>query len=546
MTASPPREAGRGGHDPVTLSVIEAGLAAAADEMFATLRKTAMSPIITEVLDCGTGVTDATGRLVSSGAGIPTFVGALDKAVGHLVGRFGAGIAPGDIFLTNDPWQGGVTHLNDIVVAMPVFHDGACIAWAASMAHHSDLGGKVPGSMAVDASEIWAEGLRLPALRLFEAGRPVTPVFEILAANSRQPALLTGDLWSQIAACRRAALRIEAIAARYGAEAFSAAIAAAFDRGRARALRGLSRLPEGRHMAEVAQDDGTLWRVAVTIAADGLTVDLRGNPAQTASPWNLSRDGAVIAAQMIFKALADPVPEANDGSFAPLSVLTDPGSLFHALPPAPQGYYFETRIRLLDLIWRCLAEALPDRLPAGHFGTIGGVVIAGSHPETGRPVTMVEPQMGGWGASAGRAGPDAMFSASHGETFNCPVEIAEARYGLRVLSRGLSEEPGGAGRHPGGRGVESLFELAGPAVLSAGFSHVVAPVWGLAGGGPGGRNALTVERADGRADGRREAHGAVSGLALQAGDRVRIRTAGGGGWGGREAEPEPAEQAPGG
>lgn len=527
MTTATLQEVGKGGHDPVTLTVIEAGLAAAAQEMFATLRKTAMSPIITEVLDCGTGVTDSTGRLVSSGAGIPTFVGALDKAVRHLVGRFGADLAPGDIFLTNDPWHGGVTHLNDIVVAMPVFHDGACIAWAASMAHHSDLGGRVAGSMAVDAAEIWAEGLRLPALRLFERGESVTPVFEILAANSRRPALLVGDLWSQIAAARRAAQRIEGLAARHGNVALQAAIEAAFARGRARALQGLAGLPAGRHEIAVAQDDGALWRVAVTLSPDTFTVDLRGNPPQMASPWNLSREGAVIAAQMIFKALADPAPEANDGSFAHLTVLTDPGSVFHALPPAPQGYYFETRIRLLDLIWRCLAEALPEHLPAGHFGTIGGVVIAGRHPETGRGFTMVEPQMGGWGATAGREGLDAMFSASHGETFNCPVEVAEARYGLRVVRRALASEAGGGGQHRGGRGVETELFLVAPAVLSAGFSHVNLPVWGLAGGGPGGRNRLDVLRTNGT----EESYGAVSGLHLDPGDRIRITTAGGGGWG---------------
>jgi N-methylhydantoinase B len=514
-------------HDPVTLTVIEAGLAAAADEMFAVLRKTAMSPIIYEVLDCGTGITDGTGRLVSSGAGIPTFVGALDKAVAHIVERHGDTIRDGDLFLTNDPHDGGVTHLNDMVVAQPVFHDDALVAWAATMAHWSDVGGRVPGSMAVDATEIWQEGLRVPAIRLFEQGRLVKPVLDILTVNSRQPDLLRGDLWAQVAAGRRASARIGAVLDRHGRAAFDAALAAAFARGRSRALARLATLPAGRHAIRARQDDGSEWRAAITISPDGMVVDLRGNPAQGATPWNLSRAGAEIAAQMIFKAVVDPVREANAGSFGPLTLLTEPGSLFHALPPAPEGYYFETRIRLLDLLWRCLAEAMPERLPAGHFGTIGGVVIAGIHPDTGRRFTMVEPQMGGWGATATRDGLDAMFSASHGETFNCPVEIAEARYGLQVLRRELVGAPGGAGRHQGGRGVETVFHLRGAAVLSAGFSHVEEPVWGLAGGGTGGRNGLMVVRAEGGA----RRHGAVSGLPLRKGDRVEIRTAGGGGWG---------------
>lgn len=514
-------------HDPVTLTVIESALSAAADEMFAVLKKTAMSPIIYEVLDCGTGITDATGRLVSSGAGIPTFVGALDKAVTHILARHGDTIRDGDLFLTNDPHDGGVTHLNDLVVALPIFHHGRLAAWAASMAHHSDIGGRTPGSMAIDATEIWAEGLRIPATRLFDAGHLITPVLDILTVNSRQPDLLQGDLWAQVAASRRAATRITATLARHGRETFDAALTAAFAQGEARARAGLAKLPPGHHTIRAPQDDGATWTAAITITPNAMTIDLRDAPPQTASPWNLSRDATTIAAQMIFKATADPARDTNAGTFAPLTVLTTPGTVFHALPPAPQAYYYESRIRLLDLLWRCLAQAMPDRLPAGHFGTIGGIVIAGQHPDTGRRYTMVEPQLGGWGATATRDGCDAMFSASHGETFTCPTEIAEARYGLHITRRSLSDTPGGAGRHHGGRGVETDITLQAPATLSAGFSHVRTPVWGLAGGADGGRNGLTHTRPDGTAT----HHGAISGLALAPGDRVTIHTAGGGGWG---------------
>ena len=159
-------------HDPVTLSVIQSALVAAADEMFAVLKKTAMSPIIYEVLDVGTGITDAHGNLVSSGAGIPTFVGVLDKAVRRILELHGLdAVCPGDVFVTNDPYYGGVTHLNDVVITMPVFAADQCIAWTASIAHWNDVGGMTPGSMATDASEIFQEGLRLPAVRLFENGR---------------------------------------------------------------------------------------------------------------------------------------------------------------------------------------------------------------------------------------------------------------------------------------------------------------------------------------------------------------------------------------
>jgi N-methylhydantoinase B len=179
-----------------------------------------------------------------------------------------------------------------------------------------------------------------------------------------------------------------------------------------------------------------------------------------------------------------------------------------------------------------MAQALPKRLPAGHFASICGTVIAGQHPDTGRRFTMVEPQMGGWGATATRDGLDAMYSTSHGDTFNCPVEICEARYGLDVLYRRLNETEEGAGLHSGGRGLSLAYRLRAKAVLSAGYSRNRRPVWGSAGGEPGGRNGIAVTRPRGEAKG----YAFVSGLALEPGDTVTVTTANGGGWGRRSAD----------
>ena len=514
--------------DPFTLSIIQAGLAAAADEMFAVIRKTAMSPIIYEVLDVGTGITDQKGDLVSSGAGIPTFVGVLDKAVKRILELHDAKhIVDGDLFITNDPSYGGVTHLNDIVIAMPVFADGDCVAWAASIAHWGDIGGLVPGSMSTVAETIFQEGLRLPAVRLFEAGEPISSVFDIIKANSRQPDVAHGDLWAQIAASRRAATRIQRLVEAYGRASYRDALSTLYDEGEQRALSGLRTLPNGVFEIEEPQDDGAIWRARIEIADDRFTVDLTGNPKQARAPHNTSRDGAVIAAQMIFKALADPTITANAGSFRPLHVITEPGTVFHAEGDAPHGYYFETRIRLYDMLWRCLAEAVPERLPAGHFASICGTVIAGIHPDTGRRYTMVEPQMGGWGATAERDGLDAMYSASHGETYNCPAEIAEARYGLTVAWRRLAEPDKRGSRHIGGRGLSIAYHLRGRAILSAGFSHFSVPVWGSNGGQNGGVNGLSILRKDGA----HEDHAFVSGIEIEPGDTILIATANGGGWG---------------
>ncbi len=222
-------------HDPFTIAVVQAGLNAATEEMFAVLRKTAMSPIIYEVLDVGTGVTDPEGNLVSSGAGIPTFVGVLDKSVKAICAKYRGSVCEGDIFVTNDPNYGGVTHLNDIVVAKPVFFEGTCVAWTASIAHWGDVGGRSPGSMATDVTEIVAEGLRLPAVRLFERGQPITGVFDIIRVNSRLPEFVDGDLWAQLAASRTAETKILALYQTHGRETVEAAIADSFATGLARA-----------------------------------------------------------------------------------------------------------------------------------------------------------------------------------------------------------------------------------------------------------------------------------------------------------------------
>ena len=510
--------------DPFTLAVIQAGLNAATDEMFAVLRKTAMSPIIYEVLDVGTGVTDAEGNLVSSGAGIPTFIGVLDKSVKAICGQYRGRIREGDVFVTNDPNYGGVTHLNDIVIAKPVFFERTCVAWTASIAHWGDVGGRSPGSMATDVTEIVAEGLRLPAVRLFDRGQPITSVFDIIRVNSRLPEFVDGDLWAQLAASRTAESKILALYQTHGRETVEAAIADSFATGFARAREGLRKLPKGRFDIQEEQDDGAVWRAAITIDEDAFTVDLSGNPAAYAAPYNTSRDGAVISCQMIFKALCDPDRFANAGSFRPLRVITEKGTIFDPGPQAPHGYYFETRIRLFDLLWQCMARAIPDRLPAGSFASVFGVVITGKHPDTGRNFAMVEPQMGGWGATCERDGMSAMFSTNHGDTYNCPVEVCEARYGLNVTHRSLAKRPDVDAPRRGGHGVSIGYEMRTDAMLSVGYTRAKKPVWSREGLESGGRNAMHVVRASGE----RHHHRFVSGLALRKGDAVLIETAHGG------------------
>lgn len=524
-------------HDPITLQIIQSALQAAADEMFAALRKTAMSAIIYEVLDAGTGVTDAGGNLASSGAGVPGFVGILDKSVKRLLELHAkpGDIEPGDVFITNDPYYGGVTHLNDHVLLMPVFVDGQLLAWTANIAHWNDIGGMAPGSISMDATEIFQEGLRLPGVKLISRGEPIRPVIDIMTASSRLPKFLLGDLWAGVAAVRVGAKRLEEVARKYGSETFAAAMRGFMDYGEQVALKGLAALPKGRFSIAEEQDSGAIYRATVEITDREFIVDLRDNPPQDAGPNNGSRDVCLGALQMIFKNIADPHGVANGGTFRPIRMLTTPGTVFEPREPAAMGVYYEVMIRLYDLLWRCLAPHLGERLPSGHFASICGTLIGGIHPDTGQRFTIIEPEVGGWGGSRDADGNHAMFSALHGETFNCPAEIAEARYGLYVDRLELSGAPSGAGRHRGGRGIVLEYRVRSDGCfLTASYSRNKHRPWALDAGEEGSANQIEVLRREGR----RETHAVVSGVTVNAGDVIRITTANGGGHG------DPCERDP--
>jgi N-methylhydantoinase B len=521
--------------DPITLEIIQSSLEAISDEMFAAMRKTAMSAIIYEVLDMGTAVTDADGELASSGAGIPAFVGVLDKAVKRII-ELNDDIRPGDVFATNDPFYGGVTHLNDVVLAMPVFAEGRLVAWTANIAHWNDVGGMVPGSISNEAKEVWQEGLRLPAVKLIAEGEPIRSVMEIMKANSRLPDFLQGDMWAGIAAARVGQRRIAEVVAKYGLDTFITALREFMDYGEQVALRALQDLPKGKFSLAEEQDSGTVYKVTVEITDDEFVVDLRDNPDQDDGPNNASRDGSVVAAQMVFMNITGAHESANAGHFRPMRLLTRPGSVFDPEPGAAFATYYEVEIRLYDLIWRCLAPHVGDRLPAGSFASICGTFIGGRHPDTGRHFTIVEPQVGGWGASAFADGNSAIFSGFHGDTFNCPAEVAEARYGLYVDRLTLNEAPGGEGEHRGGRGIVLDYRVrADGCFFTCAYTRNRHLPWPLAGGFEGSPNHVEVIRRDGSV----EEYAVVTALEVNEGDVIRLHTANGAGYGDpRDRPPE--------
>ena len=515
-------------HDPVTFDIIQNALEAVADEMFVAQRKTSMSAIIYEVLDLSTSICDKHGDIAASGAGIPAFIGVLDKAIKGILKKHPIKtVKPGDLFASNDPYYGGVTHLNDMVLAAPVFFDGNIVAWVANIAHWNDVGGLVPGSMSSDAIEIFQEGVRIPGIKLIEAGKLNQAVFDILYVNTRLPDFLRGDLWAGIAGVRIGERRVLELIDKYGGDTFEAAIEDFMDLGERRARAALQTIPKGTYRFEEEQDSGAIHKVTITITEDEFLVDLRDNPEQKGSN-NSSREGTEIAVQLAFKSVTDTQAPGNGGFFRPLRVLTTPGTIFHVKEPGALGYYSEVEIRLFDLLLRALAAHFPGIVPAGNFASICGTVVGGPHPDTRRHYTIVEPQLGGWGAQEGRDGNSAQFSGFHGETFNCPAEIAEARYGLTVDQMALNPAPGGEGHWRGGKGIETHYRVrADNNFLSVGYTRSRIPPWGVGGGLDGTTNFVEVWRT-----GKPTEHYAFgTNIVLNTGDVIRIVTGVGGGYG---------------
>ena len=517
-------------YDPITTEIIQSSLQAAADEMFAAMRRTAMSAIIYEVLDMGTAITDKDGELASSGAGIPAFVATLDKAVRQIIKKFSkpGAIEPGDIFIVNDPFAGGVTHLNDVIVAMPIFAEHEIVAWSANIAHWNDVGGMTPGSMSTDATEIFQEGLQIPPIKLFSKGALIQSVFDILTTNSRMPDFLTGDLWAGIASIRVGERRVLELVNKYGKDVFLHAVQKYMDYGEQVTLAGLKQLPHGTFSLAEEQENGQIYKVTIEIRDDAFIVDLRDNPDQDQGPFNLSRDDAIMSAQMIFKAVTSSETACNGGTFRPLTVLTREGSVFDPVRPAAMGIYYEIGVRLYDLLWRTLAEHMPEKLPAGGFASICGTLFGGIHPDTGRHYSVIEPELGGWGGSSQADGNPAIFSGFHGETYNCPAEIAEARYGVTVDYLSFHAEEGGEGMHQGGKGVRIDYRIRSDnAWLTVAYTRSKIPPWPLEGGRPGSPNYILVVRANGET----ERYAVATGLTLHPDDIIRVMTGTGAGWG---------------
>lgn len=523
------------GVDPFTLEIIKEALVAVGDEMFVTMQRTSMSTIIYEVLDYATGLTDAKGRLITQGNGVTLFLGTLDFGVRSVLRKFGEeGLRPGDIIITNDPYEGGGTHLSDVSLFLPIFYDGKIVGFAGNKGHWTEVGGMAAGSWTTNSTEIYQEGLQFPCIKIFNEGVPNQSLIDLIKANVRTPDMSIGDMHAQAASLRIAEKRFQEVCSKYGVENVLAGIDTLMDHSEQLVRQEIKKIPPGVYeAADYIDDDGVgngpfEVRVKVTVAGDKITCDFTGSHPQVPGPVNAARTGLYSAARATVLSLTDPSIPANEGCFRPLEIICPDRTMFTCEKPASVSTYWETMMYASDLIWKAMAPIMPNKLPAGHFLSVCGVVLAGIHPDTGELFLLVEPQAGGWGAGADKDGENGLVCVGDGETYIIPVEVCETRYGVLVDQYGYDITEGGEGKFRGGRGLVRDYRILSEEAWYTGtFGRFKFLPWGLKGGAQGSKNYTKMIFADGR---KPEIFGKTAQYHMKKGDVARLITATGGGY----------------
>jgi len=521
--------------DPFTVEVIKRALISAAEQMFAAFGRTSKSSVIYEVLDYGCAITDAKARMIAQANGIPPFIGVLTDAAQEVVDRFGLdGLDEGDIIILNDPYMGGATHQNDVVLVMPVFYDRRPIMFAANKGHWNDIGGKDPGSWSPSATDIYQEGIQFPAVKLYKKGKEVRDIVDIIARNGRIPEMTLGDMRAQAASLQVAADRIAKVCDKYGLNTVLESIEVYLEQGRQEALEELKKLPKGEFTAEeYIDDDGlggdpVLVKVKVTITDDRFVVDYTGSDKTCRGPINAPYSALKSTAKLAYKTVVFPHGETNEGFFAPFELIVPEDTVFNPKRPAPISTYWESASYVGDLIWRALADVIPDRVTAGHFLSVCGTIVAGIDDHTKEWFISVEPNAGGWGAGRNKDGENGLVCSGDGETYVLSVEVAETRYPLIVDQYALNITDHGHGQWRGGFGLVKDYRITNSkAFVTASFGRNKFPPWGLAGGMNGSPNLVEVRTSDGNT----EQRGRFSNEELYEGDVVRFITGMGGGYG---------------
>ncbi|MFQ5565726.1 MAG: hydantoinase B/oxoprolinase family protein [Paracoccaceae bacterium] len=522
--------------DPVTLAILKGRLEQVADEMDATLFRSAFNPIIAEAHDASHGIYDAESgdTLVQGKSGLPIFVGVMAFGVKAVIDKAGCqgGARDGDVWIFNDPYDGG-THLSDLRLVRPYFRDGRVFCWLASVGHWHDVGGNVPGNYNPAATECFQEGVLIPPVKLYDRGELRQDVVDILMANSRLPGSAYGDLNGQINALDLGVKRLDALLGEYG----EATVAGALGELKARAARlmraEIAALPDGTVSAEDWLDnDGTVdapLKVALdlTIEGDRMVMDFSRSAPGCRGPVNISRSTTIAACYVALKHVFGEVP-ANAGVLEPIEFRITPGSILAAEAPKPVGGYTETILRLIDLVFQTVAQIAPERSNGCAYGTINALSIAG-HRADGRRWVMFSFFGGGHGGHPEGDGLNHGNAPISTATIP-PLEILEAAYPVKFTQWALRPDSGGAGKHRGGLGAIYEIELLEEEATAFLFGdRGKFPPRGVAGGEDAAMTRFTFPGPDGPTQPPMASK--IVDVPLRRGDRVRLETPGGGGYG---------------
>ena len=521
--------------DPVSLEILSNALRSITDETYVALMKSAYSTNIKERHDHSTAIMDPRGRLVVQAAqSLPIHIASMSGLMGSLLAKYGNDLREGDIFVANDPHVAGGTHLPDVNLAMPVFVEGRPLAFLCNIAHHADIGGMAPGSMAGGMSEIFQEGLRIPVVRLFREGVLQQDLLDLLLLNVRVPEERRGDYFAQIAACRLGTRRLREVAAASGAERLARAFEDIIERTETRMRDGIETIPDGLYEFEdVLDGDGLKARavpIRVRIRVEGRRAcfDFHGTSAQVPGNVNVTLNATRASVCYSLKALLDPDVPNNEGVLNVAEIEAEAGSLLNAAFPASVASRAHTCQRIVDVVLGALAPALPERVVAAANGANTTAVFSGVDPRNGSSYVYLETLGGGMGARPDRDGKDGV-QVHITNTSNLPVEAIEAEYPLRVEEYSLVEDSGGAGRFRGGTGLRRSVRPVGHECAFNGvgerFTH---RPWGLFGGGPGASGRFVLRSPGGESRRLPEKTGEVRVSPEQC---VVVETPGAGGYG---------------
>ena len=533
-----------GSIDLITLEVVLEYFISTVREMGKTIMRTAHSSIIFEGQDFSCAILNAQGELVAQSEGSPAHIIPLPAQVKEALEYFADDVAPGDVVLVNDTYSSG-THMNDVAMIVPYFAAGRRVAIVVVRAHWGDVGGMTPGSISGGATEIFQEGLRIPFLKIYSAGKRVPGLLELILANVRVPDEREGDFFAMLACCHTALDRLNALVERFGADQIQAIMAQHLNRGERRMRQAIARIRPGTYCYEDYFDSDNAGgapiplRVAITVAGDSLKADFAGSARQTRGPVNCSLAVTAMGTFVALKALLDPQGGINNGAFRPIAVDAPRGSIVNAAYPAAMGGFSEVRRRVESVVMGALAMAAPKFIAGDIKGATNHTYISSTHPVHGRPTIFYEYPSGGTGGFLEHDGSHTIRAYDEGDfTSIQPAEAVELEHGLLIERCALRVDSCGDGAHRGGLGLRREIRLLADA---GSFSELsdrnVVPPFGVCGGHASSPNRFTVIR-DGAVIEPSATPGKVSGFPLRKNDVVVLETAGGGGYG------APTERAP--